>query len=376
MASKVRISLPPKLIEDARAAQYANRQRLSARVLETKLGDKIEKRIKLTQESELSPEKLIGGTLEFQEKKQYKIRTKRRSLRRGFLLVPDRDYDSEGKLYVRSEDGAVQYATTFDPYDNNQPTLFTPFEFTQGKLLAKPYAEGGSVQGQSYNSAIKHTTSKLDETFQSFTFEYFVTLEAGPPLIPEWTYVGNTPAGDAVQKLKEYFSDLYFNLYQINNTTTNTFLQVLFSKQQEYSISSPFPPSSSQERAGLGASWSLSLISVSGNAQRIPLTTGGEYHLAVCIAQNIGKIYFDGSLVRQFEFNSVLSSGSRLKSLFEVFSATRETEYTGTTENGGINAFFSLGTPRSGFRCYRFTPGQALYQGTSFTPPATITDLA
>ena len=369
MASKVRISLPPKLIEDARAAQYANRQRLSARVLETKLGDKIEKRIKLTQESELSSEKLIGGTLEFQEKKQYKIRTKRRSFRRGFLLVPDRDYDSEGKLYVRSEDGAVQYATTFDPYDNNQPTLFTPFEFTQGKLLAKPYAEGGSVQGQSYNSAIKHTTSKLDETFQSFTLEYFVTLEAGPPLIPSWVAIEN-----GNYKRTDYFCVFVLNLYQINNTTTNTFLQVLFSKQQEYSISSPVPPSPRNEM-GLRESWGL-IQNVDDDTQDILLTTGGgEYHVAICIAENIGKIYFDGSLVKQFEISNALSSGSRLKSLF--YSSSLKREIVGKIDPfSRISDTYFPVTPRSGFRCYRFTPGQALYQGTSFTPPTTITDLA
>jgi hypothetical protein len=367
MTSKVRISLPPKLIEDARAAQYANRQRLSARALETKLGDKIEKRIKLTQESELSPEKLIGGTLEFQEKKQYKIRTKRRSFRRGFLLVPDRDYDSEGRLYVRSEDGAVQYATTFDPYDN-EPTLFTPFELTQGKLLVKPYAYGGSTQSQGYDSAIKHTTSKLDETFQSFTLEYFVTLEAGPAMIPAWVNTGN-----GNWKLTDYFCAFALNLYQINNATTNTFLQVFFLKQQDYIIPNPVY-SSPLPWTGLSESW---ILSFNGQPQQgVVLTTGGgEYHVAICIAQNIGKIYFDGSLARQFEFSNVLSSGSRLKSLFYGYSSKREFVYTLNPLNKISETQFPV-TPRSGFRCYRFTPGQALYQGTSFTPPTTITDLA
>ena len=369
MASKVRISLPPGLIEDARAAQYANRQRLSARTLETKLRNKIQKRIKLAKESELSSEKLIGGTLEFQEKNQYKIRTKRRPFRRGFLLVPDRDYDSEGKLYVRSEDGAVQYATTFDPYNNNSPTLFTPFQFTQGKLLVKPYAEGGLTQGQGYDSAIKHTTSKFDETFQSFTFEYFVTLEAGPPLVPSWVATGS-----GNYKLTDYFCVFAFNLYQINNATRGISLQVFLSKQQEYSISSPVPPSPS-EKMGLRESWGL-IQNVDDNTQDILLTTGGgEYHVAICIAQNIGKIYFDGSLVKQFEFSGVLSSGSKLESLFYAYSLKREQVYTLDSFNRISYTLFPV-TPRSGFRCYRFTPGQALYQGTSFTPPTNITDLA
>jgi hypothetical protein len=365
MASKVRISLPPKLIEDARAAQYANRQRLSARALETKLGDKIEKRIKLTQESELSSEKLIGGTLEFQEKNKYKIRTKRRSLRRGFLLVPDRDYDSEGKLYVRSEDGAVQYATS----------LFTPFELNQGKLLVKPYTFSGSTQGQSYIGSIEHTASKLDETFQSFTLEYFVTLEAGPAMIPAWVNTGND-----IWKFTDYSCVFDLNLYQINNATTNTFLRVLFSKRQAYSISRPVPPSPDKE-SGLRESWGL-IQNVDDDTQDILLTTGGgEYHVAICIAENIGKIYFDGSLVRQFESSNVLSSGSRLKSVFFGYSAKREFVYKmdfGYTLNplDFTSVTYFPVTPRSGFRCYRFTPGQALYQGTSFTPPTTITDLA
>lgn len=375
MASKVRISLPPGLIEDARAAQYANRQRLSARTLETKLRDKIRKRIKLAEESELSSEKLIGGTLEFQEKNQYKIRTKRRPFLRGFLLVPDRDYDSEGKLYVRSEDGAVQ---------RTKPGTL-PFEFNAKKLqikLADLTNISGNTQGQAYRSVAVFETSKLSETSNAFTFEFFVSLGTGPQILPteevldegyEDPSLVDGPMFGRVVKHTRYSCSISLRVQLIaNENTVDLFTPIVLSKELEYNV-----PVTLQ---GIRSNWGLGL----GNDrdQDTLLTEGGsEYHVAISVNQGVERVFFNGGLVRTSQNQTHTLGGAVIKSIFDALSWKSEQVFYGPpalyvpAPPPGPEVF-STAPPRSGFRCYRFTPGQALYQGTSFTPPTDITDLA
>jgi hypothetical protein len=92
---------------------------------------------------------------------------------------------------------------------------------------------------------------------------------------------------------------------------------------------------------------------------------------------NTFRIYFDGNLVRTYQSETAYNSpvGTSLESEFVAGSNRVETlRYKGNP--APISRFYYADTPRSGFRCYRFTPGRALYTGDSFTPPTSITDLA
>jgi hypothetical protein len=92
---------------------------------------------------------------------------------------------------------------------------------------------------------------------------------------------------------------------------------------------------------------------------------------------NTFRIYFDGNLVRTIQSQTPYNSpaGASLESEFFAVSFRLETlRLQGGT--APISRFYYADTPRSGFRCYRFTPGQSLYNGNSFTPPTSITDLA
>lgn len=109
----VRINVPPRLIEAARAAQYANRAKISnkERLERIKKGIAIQstqqqkKKFPLTQERE-------GGQLEFTRVKRQKVWTKRRIFGRGFV-IKGKDYQEnllpvevqnifEGKNYAFS----------------------------------------------------------------------------------------------------------------------------------------------------------------------------------------------------------------------------------------------------------------------------------
>ena len=94
----VRINVPPRLIESARAAQYANRAKQGNKELQ----EKIKRKIKLKAEQQQARQdplgqKREGGQLEFEREKGQKIWTRRRLPSVGWLLVPTEDF-SQGKL--------------------------------------------------------------------------------------------------------------------------------------------------------------------------------------------------------------------------------------------------------------------------------------
>jgi hypothetical protein len=109
----VRINVPPRLIESARAAQYANRAKQGNKELQ----ERIKRKIKLKAEQQQARrdplgQKREGGQLEFEREKGQKIWTRRRNLDRGFV-IKGKDYQDtllpveiqnifEGKNYAFS----------------------------------------------------------------------------------------------------------------------------------------------------------------------------------------------------------------------------------------------------------------------------------
>jgi hypothetical protein len=351
MTSRVTVRIPPELIESARAVQYANRRRLAARDLEAKIIKAVKQRVDSARRAEPLPDDLVGGQLEFTKRKKRKIEVRRRRPRLGFLLIPSADYDNQLRLPVLTEYGGQQYAVTPNAVGTQQPI---PFELVNGKLMAKVYPPAPNSEGQYFLSGLRYDTPPIEEVSSVFTVEFMVSLDAGAQQQPLIEYIGN-----GIEKLTEYDSSFGFFVEQ----GATSFPLIQFNKGLAYA-----------DGRGLRQSWGLG---VTGDlSQDILLTPdGGEYHVAMVQSGNTLRIYFAGSLVRTLAAVSSISTGTPLESVFDSISFRRETlRFQGTGD--AISRFYYADTPRSGFRCYRFTPGQALYAGDSFTPPTSITDLA
>jgi hypothetical protein len=79
MAGHVNLSLPPRLIESARAAQYANREALGGRVLADKIKTKVKARRAAALRAQPLPPDRVGGALEERDPLKWRIWRKRRS---------------------------------------------------------------------------------------------------------------------------------------------------------------------------------------------------------------------------------------------------------------------------------------------------------
>ena len=353
MTSRVTVRIPPELIESARAVQYANRRRLAARELEVGIVTTVKQRVDSAKRAEPLPDDLVGGQLEFTKRKKRKIEVRRRMRRLGFLLIPSADYDSQLRLPVLTEYGGQEYAIT---------RYARPFELINGKLITKAHPAVsdaiGPADGNVVSGGLGYTTPPTEEAFTDVTAEFFVSLDAGAQQDPTIQDMGSN-----IEKVTTY--DCAFSFFLL--TDAPIFMGLIqFTKRL-----------STQQgwNGGLRQSWSLF---IDGFGQDILLTQGGgEYHVAMTQSGNTLRIYFDGNLVRTFqrETPSILPVGASLESDFGAGSFRVETlRYQGNP--APISRFYYADTPRSGFRCYRFTPGQSLYNGNSFTPPTSITDLA
>lgn len=86
--SNIRLRLPPKLIESARAAQYANRERQGAKEAQERVRYRAKvEAIKAKKEQQLD-EQSRGGQLEHVKAKSYKVWTHPYCVCGGFLLIP------------------------------------------------------------------------------------------------------------------------------------------------------------------------------------------------------------------------------------------------------------------------------------------------
>jgi len=350
MTSKVTVRIPPESIESARAVQYANRRRLAARDLEAEIIETVKQRVDSARRAEPLPDDLVGGQLEFTKRKKRKIEVRRRRPRLGFLLIPSADYDNQLRLPVLTEYGGQQYAVT--------PSNI-PFELVNNKLMAKSHPavpdDIGPAEGNLFSSQLSYATPPTEEAFSVFTAEFFVSLDAGAQQNPIIQDMGN-----GTEKLTAYDSGFLFFINQGSTLLPNINFSKRLNTEQGWN-------------GGLRQSWGLV-----GSSQDTLLTQGGgEYHVAMTQSGNTFRIYFDGNLVRTYQSETAYNSpaGASLESEFFAVSFRVETLRSQGTGNV-ISRFYYADTPRSGFRCYRFTPGQALYTGDSFTPPTSITDLA
>ena len=352
MTSRVTVRTPPALVEAARLAQYANRERLAGRELQTQIKNKTVQRVASIKRTEPLPDELVGGQLEFTRKQPWLISTQRRRRPTGFVLIPNAGYDDQDRLPVLSDYGEQQYARSLNALDDG---FSYPFNLDGGKLVIKAYPLTPGNQGQYLQSAARYTTPPTEEALQSFTIEWLVSLEAGPPLAPSVVSIGNNR-----EKVTDYFC--FFSV-EVKQGTVDV-ARVRLQKHGEYT-----------EGGGLRQAWGLTTNVAATPSQDIILTNGGgEYHVAAIRSGEELLIYFDGQLVRTLANTPEITLGTELDSIIFTQSIHRKIIRDQITSEE-ISRFFYPDTPKTAFRGYRFTPGQALYAGTSFTRPTAITDL-
>jgi hypothetical protein len=352
MTFRVTVRTPPALVEAARLAQYANRERLAGRELQTQIKNKTVQRVASIKRIEPLPDELVGGQLEFTRKQSWLIKAQRRRRPTGFVLIPNAGYDDQDRLPVFSDYGEQQYAQSLNALDDG---FSYPFDLDGGKLVIKAYPSTPGNQGQYLQSATRYTTPPAEEALQNFTIEWLVSLEAGPPLAPSVVNIGNNS-----EKVTRFFCFFSIEVRQGVADIVRIRLQ-----------------KNGPEPSSLRQAWGLATDATGSTpSQDIILTNGGgEYHVAAVRSSEELRIYFDGQLVRTLANAPEIAIGTGLDSIIFTQSIHWETIQDQVT-NEEISRFFYPDTPKAAFRGYRFTPGQALYTGASFTPPTAITDLA
>jgi hypothetical protein len=109
MPGNVNLNIPPRLIESARAAQYANREALDSRVLSEKIKAKVKARhAAVLRQQPVTPDR-AGGLLETGDPLKWRIWRKRRAGRRvvytiegqrTFYATPPKGFDDKITIYA------------------------------------------------------------------------------------------------------------------------------------------------------------------------------------------------------------------------------------------------------------------------------------
>jgi hypothetical protein len=235
--SNVRLKLPPKLIESARASQYANRERQGVRETEVKL----KKRAKRQAEEEVKKKQLdkdkqpdgrrVGGQLEHEKREQYKIWTRRRKRGGvGYLLVPDTAPDEQYISLVTGDGfensaygnlGSVEATPEIDPgMTFEAATASKPARLIATKTRNIP---GGAISGPETYGVFYHIADPSppvkrqfpfpnpnppheNSLYETCTFEVIISLGSTPApsgtiqvatTKPGYSLTGNGYAGDS-----------------------------------------------------------------------------------------------------------------------------------------------------------------------------------
>lgn len=124
MASLVNLNVPPRLIESARAAQYANREALNSRELDARIKAKAEQRHAAALRAQPLPDDRVGGVLEFQQRPMGRIRTRRQVVRQveaglGWSHQDGNASLIDTRIYIQSGDGSrvVSFSRRPDNWD-------------------------------------------------------------------------------------------------------------------------------------------------------------------------------------------------------------------------------------------------------------------
>lgn len=168
--TNVKVNLPPRLIDSARAAQYANREKQGFKDLQKRFDIKARAKAKEELEKEKiikkgedlsSAGKKIGGQLEHDAKRErYKIWTRRRCCGggSGFILVPHEQY-SDDKLAVIAELDQDTVAFTKDDLPIHTPLDFMP------KKKFKIASNTSGLPGASTNLMLEPDVSSGEYSF-------------------------------------------------------------------------------------------------------------------------------------------------------------------------------------------------------------------
>jgi hypothetical protein len=209
MTGRVNLNLPPRLIESARAAQYANREALGGRVLADKITAKVKARRAAALRSQPLPPDRVGGVLEERDPLKWRIWRKRRPSKAvdvgvGWLHI--------GQNYTITSNNATSYDPTWsngipgsswDPYSGpttrrlgaiQSASATSEFAITIGTRSGETwnrfrYALNTSVQIKAYTDETRFLYSYIDangnngfligskdDTYADFSGIYFTRL--------------------------------------------------------------------------------------------------------------------------------------------------------------------------------------------------------
>jgi hypothetical protein len=369
----------PRIVEEARAQQLLNRQRLNSRTLKDRIKKEASLRYDVAVRKGLDAGIKEGGQLEFAERKAKKIRVTRRSSERGFLLLPHSGFDAEGKIYVRSAYGANPYAYATSFFGGAPLTLALIGNTL--KLGSHPSTSPG-FPGRSGNLAAGYLNSTLAASAENtnvFTLEFFVHFEESGEYAPTIEYLG----GDS------YRFTTFSSYFGVASSGQGYSYNFNANKHKYYDVivpyPSPYPPTMYPVGLrGLASRWQLPSLH-EDRLEPVGPKLGfdsGRHHFAIVASDGSAREYIDGTLIRTRQFYQQPGNGAAESVLFSLLAYVYKLELTGQMvyPPGPLynvtQELYSLIPLNIGFSSVRFTPGVELYSGTSFTPPTFITDLA
>jgi hypothetical protein len=434
--TNVRINVPPRLIEAARAAQYANRAKISnkERLERIKKGIAVQAAQQQKKNNALT-QKREGGQLEFTRKKDQKIWTRRRNLDRGFVIKA-KDYQDtllpvevqnifEGKNYAFSAnidmprfrilDAVPSYAFTDQRFNidkttgHMRATKTMPINYSErfeGINFYVFFNGSGSInQGEIIFFPLKSgylTKYELLPVRKTgfFPSDFFTATSYKNSNGEERRYIEENSPGitlGTVFQNKNFFeleefveSDLPMTLEakvqlgQFPSTITPPNLSGRYN-QTYFSITSPLFAFTIESNFELRTdAWTLRRLTQMPVDSFYFFQGSHELHIAYVYYKNRVQGFLDGSL---FYDTKPLSGDISITSMFGLFPIVIKSESFYVDID--ITPEISFPVPRDGvynrnftpspeccaiFKGFRCTMGRALYTDT-FAPPESITSL-
>lgn len=353
MQSKVTIrGESPRIVEEARAQQILNRQRLNSRTVTDRIKREAVRRYEASKQKGLAIGVKEGGQLEFKPRNVRKIRVTRRFSERGFLLLPSSGFDAEGKIYVRS-------AYESSPY--SYPTLL-PFNFANNRLepaihpASKALNVGQETTGDVAAGAMEYPgLQSIQESFNQATIECFVYLESSEEMPPTYEDLGG------IGRTTIYKAEVFL--------TIGSYYTILPLYKSDIM---PVVGAPGELNSGIESNWSYR---TQGQQLNLAVATG-TYHFAATFANGQMRRFFNGNLIEVNPAPPNLSLASLNFDLSMLIYKRQIVSTTGPLGGYVISDECSLISLKAGISSIRFTPGADLYPSTSFTPPTSITELA
>lgn len=277
MAGRVNLNLPPRLIESARAAQYANREALGGRTLADKIKAKIKvRRAAVVRAQPLTPDR-AGGALEVRDPLKWRIWRKRRPI---------------GNRVTYTIEGLRRYFSIVGGINGNRKeirTSWTVFVQWEGQETQPGGRDKQPIlRVESGNNDTGWNLSFSGPNVDTFYISQFESLETGDEGLPLFVISSATASGRAAfaYSMKPPFSLDHFpasDYNSFNDTTSSltdyqisrTFLHPSIALGNEISImSTNFNPLQAWTRTSYGTTTATNPLSNEYDISKIEAAPG------------------------------------------------------------------------------------------------------